>query len=60
MTRSHALRLGPKHGHVRSLAGLPFICLADELCLANEPCLARRDLRTCKVAEADRIVEEGA
>ena len=54
MTRSHALRLGPKNGYVRSLAGLPFIRLADE------PSLARRDLRTCKVAEAHRIVEEGA
>ena len=54
MTRSHALSLGPKHVHLWSLAGLPFICLADE------PCLARPDLRTCEVAEADRIVEEGA
>lgn len=46
--------LGPKHVHLWSLAGLPFICLADE------PCLARPDLRTCEVAEADRIVKEGA
>src|SRR5215211_1508708 len=45
MTRSHAFRLGSKSVYVRSLAGLPFIRLADE------PSLARRDLRTCKVAE---------
>lgn len=52
--------------HVRSVAGLLFICLADEppadidrMAEAMEPYLLPHDLRNCKVARTIDIVEEG-
>ncbi|MBV9736007.1 MAG: aromatic ring-hydroxylating dioxygenase subunit alpha [Acidisphaera sp.] len=59
-------RFGLKPVHVRSLAGLLFICLADqppddfeEMAAILEPYLAPHDLRGCKVATQIDIVEDG-
>ena len=58
--------LGLKPVHVRSLAGLLFICLADDppadfadMAATLGPYLAQHDLRSCKVAKQIDIVEEG-
>lgn len=57
---------GLKPVHLRSIAGLLFICLAenapadiDAVAAAMEPYLAPHELRNCKVAFTSEIVEEG-
>jgi Rieske 2Fe-2S family protein len=57
---------GLKAVHVRSVAGLLFVCLAEEapadiadLAAAMEPYLTPHDIRNCKVAFTSDIVEEG-
>jgi Rieske 2Fe-2S family protein len=57
---------GLKPVHLRSIAGLLFVCLSeeapadiDDLAAAMEPYLAPHDLGNCKIAHATDIVEEG-
>jgi len=57
---------GLKSVHVRSIAGLIFICLAkeapadiDEMAKVMEPYLAPHDLANCKVAHVSELIEEG-
>ncbi len=57
---------GLKTVHVRSIAGLIFICLAEEapddieeMARIMEPYLAPHDLANCKVAHTSEIIEEG-
>lgn len=57
---------GLKTIHVRSVAGLIFICLAenppedfDEMAQIMEPYLAPHDLANCKVAFTSDLIEEG-
>ncbi|NIY76756.1 aromatic ring-hydroxylating dioxygenase subunit alpha [Thalassospira sp. HF15] len=57
---------GLKSVHVRSIAGLIFICLAkdapadiEEMAKVMEPYLAPHDLANCKVAHVSELIEEG-
>ncbi|WP_033067973.1 aromatic ring-hydroxylating oxygenase subunit alpha [Thalassospira australica] len=57
---------GLKTVHVRSIAGLIFICLAkdaptdiDEMAKVMEPYLAPHDITNCKVAHVSELIEEG-
>lgn len=57
---------GLKPVHVRSIAGLIFICLADQppvdidfLAQTMTPYLAPHDLTNCKVAHVSELIEEG-
>jgi Rieske 2Fe-2S family protein len=57
---------GLKPVHLRSVAGLLFVCLAEEapadigdMAAAMEPYLAPHDIGNCKIAYASDIVEEG-
>jgi Rieske 2Fe-2S family protein len=57
---------GLKPVHLRSVAGLLFVCLAEEgpadigdLAAAMQPYLAPHDIGNCKIAYASEIVEEG-
>ncbi len=57
---------GLKPVHIRSVAGLLFICFADEppadfddLARVMEPYIARHDIRGCKVAKELDVIEPG-
>ena len=57
---------GLKTVHVRSIAGLIFICLAndapadiEEMAKVMEPYIAPHDLANCKVAHVSELIEEG-
>lgn len=57
---------GLKTIHVRSIAGLIFICLAkdapadiEEMARIMEPYLAPHDIANCKVAHTSELIEEG-
>ncbi len=57
---------GLKKVHVRSLAGLIFVCLADEapadfdeMARVAGPYIAPHDLKNCKVAHQADLIEEG-
>jgi Rieske 2Fe-2S family protein len=57
---------GLKKVHVRSIAGLIFICLAEnapadieEMARIMEPYIAPHDLANCKVAHSSELIEEG-
>lgn len=57
---------GLKPVHIRSVAGLLFICLAenppddiDRMAAVMEPYLLPHDLRNCKVAKTVDLIEEG-
>ncbi|KJE37239.1 (Fe-S)-binding protein [Thalassospira sp. HJ] len=57
---------GLKTVHVRSIAGLIFICLAkdapadiEEMAKVMEPYIAPHDLSNCKVAHVSELIEEG-
>jgi Rieske 2Fe-2S family protein len=57
---------GLKTVHVRSIAGLIFICLAkdapadiEDMARVMEPYLAPHDLANCKVAHVSELIEEG-
>ena len=57
---------GLKPVHVRSVAGLLFVCLAEEapadiedMAAAMVPYLAPHDIGNCKIAHASDIIEEG-
>lgn len=57
---------GLKPVHVRSIAGLIFICLAaeapagiEEMARVMEPYIAPHDLVNCKVAATSELIEEG-
>lgn len=61
----HSCR-GLKPVHVRSVAGLLFICLAgnppddiDRMAALMEPYILPHDIRNCKVAKAIDLIEEG-
>jgi glycine betaine monooxygenase A len=57
---------GLKPAHLRNVAGLLFVCLADEppadiaeMAAAMQPYLAPHDIANCKIAHTSDIIEEG-